>query len=79
MKPGNFRVERHLTNAIVMAINSGLDNEGLWVETWAYVVTPKDRNTLIANLVRVVNNNNLPLTNDHSKFSSALIGELQRK
>lgn len=79
VKPGSFRVERHLTNAIVMAINSGLDNEGLWVETWAYAVTPKDRNTLIANLIRVVNNNNLPLTNDHSKFSSALIGELQRK
>jgi tetratricopeptide (TPR) repeat protein len=79
VKPGQFRVERHLTNAIVMAIDSGLDNEGLWVETWVYAVTPKDRNTLIANLMRVVNNNNLPITNDHSKFSSALIGELQRK
>lgn len=79
IKAGQFRVERHLTNAIVMAITSGLDNEGLWVETWAYAVTPKDRNTLIANLMRVVNNNNLPLTNDHSKFSSALTGELQRK
>jgi hypothetical protein len=55
------------------------DNEGTWVETWVFAVTQKDRETLIAGFLRLVNNNDLPLSVDHSKFSGAETGELQRK
>jgi len=79
VKAGHFRVERHLTNAIVFAIDSALDDDGIWVETWTFTVTPKDRDTLIVNHVRVVNNVNLPLTRDYSKFSVIRTGELLRK
>jgi hypothetical protein len=41
-------------------------------------VTQKDRNTLISNLLWVMNNNNLPLTVDYSKFSLSAMGELRR-
>jgi hypothetical protein len=78
VKPGRFKVERVAANMIVFAIDSGKDNEGVWVETWAFAITQKDRNTLITNLYRVVNNTDLPLNIDYSKFSSAKAGELKR-
>jgi hypothetical protein len=76
---GKYEVHRLLTNAVIFQINSGQDNEGRWVETWVFVVTQKDRNTLITHWLRVVNNNNLPLSVDHSKFSVAATGDLVRK
>ncbi len=79
VKPGKFRVERQLTNAVIVAIDSGHDNEGTWVETWAFAVTQKDKNTLITNFMRQVNNINLPLSVGHSKFSAVAAGELSRK
>jgi len=79
VKPGKFRVERQLINAVIVAIDSGNDNEGTSVETWAFAVTQKDKNTLITNFMRQVNNINLPLSVGHSKFSAAATGELSRK
>jgi len=79
VKPGKFRVERQLTNAVIVAIDSGHDNEGTWVETWAFAVTQKDKNTLITNFMRQVNNINLPLSVSYSKFSAVATGELSRK
>jgi len=73
-----FQVQRKGTNAVIFAINSGRDDDGLFVETWMFAVTQKDRNTLISNLFWVMNNNNLPLNVDHSKFSLAATGELRR-
>jgi hypothetical protein len=78
VKPGKFKVERLATNIIVHAIDSGKDSDGVWVETWAFVITQKDRNTLITNLYRVVNNTDLPLNIDNSKFSIGKAGELKR-
>lgn len=43
-----------------------------------FVVTLKTRDALIANFYRVVNNVDLPLSVDHSKFSEAQAGELTR-
>ncbi len=79
IKPAAFQVHRHLANAVILAIDSALDDDGLWIETWSFTVTLKDRNTLIANFSRVVNNANLPLSVAHSKFSSTATGELRRK
>ena len=78
VKPGVFRVARLGPNGVVLAMEQGQDNEGTWVETWAYVVTLKSRDTLVANFYRVVNNVDLPLSVDHSKFSEAQAGELSR-
>lgn len=77
-KPGKFKVERTATNMIVFEIDSGEDNDGVWVETWAFVITQKDRDTLITNFYRVVNNTEMPLNGRDSKFSSAKTGELKR-
>jgi len=77
-KPGKFKVERTATNMIVFEIDSGEDNDGVWVETWAFVITQKDRDTLITNFYRVVNNTEMPLNARDSKFSFAKTGELKR-
>jgi hypothetical protein len=79
VKPGAFRVQRHLSNAVVTAIDSGQDKDGTWVETWLFAVTQKDRTTLTVEAARLVNNVNLPLTVPYSKFALAWAGELQRK
>jgi len=79
VKPTAFRVQRHLANAVIVSIDSALDDEGLWIETWSYVVTLKDRSTLITRFTRIVNNANLPLSVAHSKFAVTASGELHRK
>lgn len=77
-KPGKFKVERTATNMIVFEIDTGEDNDGVWVETWAFVTTQKDRDTLITNFYRVVNNTEMPMSARDSKFSTAKAGELKR-
>ena len=76
--PGVFRVARLGPNGVILAMEQGQDNEGTWVETWAYAVTLKSPDTLIANFYRVVNNVDLALSVDHSKFSEAQAGEFLR-
>lgn len=78
VKPGKFHVSRLGPNGIVAAIDSGQDNEGTWVETWNYTVTLKQKDTLIVNFCGTVNNVDLPLTSDHSKFAEVDAGELKR-
>jgi len=77
-KPGKFKVEKTATNMIVFEIDKGEDNDGVWVETWAFVITQKDQNTLITNFYRVVNNTEMPANAANSKFSIAKVGELKR-
>jgi hypothetical protein len=78
VKPGNFVVQRLMTNLVVYAMDSDSDDDGTWVESWVFALTQKDRNTLIANFYRVVNNLNVPLSNTQSKFSVGMTGELRR-
>jgi hypothetical protein len=78
VKPGAFRVQRYMSNAVVVAMDSGQDDDGTWVETWSFTVTWKDRDTLIVNWFRVVNNINLPPNADSSKFSVGAVGEMRR-
>jgi hypothetical protein len=79
VKPGEFRVARRISNAAVIAIDSGEDDDGTWVETWLFAITAKDNDTLLVQLVRQVNNINLPVTVDYSKFACTWAGELKRK
>ena len=78
VKPGSFHMEALMTNAVISATDSGKDNEGTWVETWVFSLTEKDKDTLLVNFSRIVNNIDLPLGNDHSKFALAATGELKR-
>jgi hypothetical protein len=77
IKPGAFHIERLMTNAVIYATQSGKDSEGTWVETWVFAVTQENGTTLLANFARVVNNIDLPLSNDHSKFAKEAAGELK--
>ena len=77
VKPGLFHIERLMTNAVISASQSGQDNEGTWVETWVFTVTQENGTTLLTNFARVVNNIDLPLSNDHSKFAKEAAGELK--
>jgi hypothetical protein len=78
VKPGSFRLVRLGTNALVVAIDSGKDDDGTWVETWAFALTVKDNNTLSSIWLRQVNNNNLPPGVEDSKFSVVQAGEFKR-
>jgi hypothetical protein len=78
VKPGKFKVERTATNMIAFAIDSGEDKDGVWVETWAFVITQKDRDTLITGFYRVVNNTAKPANAPDSKFAIAKTGEFKR-
>ena len=77
-KPGEYQVVRLRTNAVVVSVDSGKDDDGTWVETSSFTLTQKDRNTVIAVWTRQVNNNNVPLSNEHSKFTVVAVGELKR-
>jgi TonB family protein len=75
IKPGKFHIDRVMTNAAIYASDSAHDNEGTWVETQVLAVTLKNGTTLLTNFSRVVNNLDLPLASDHSKFTEAAVGE----
>ncbi len=77
-KPGKFKIDRVATNMVIFATDSGKDKEGIWVETWAFVATQKDHDTLNTNFYRVVNNTEMPGNAPDSKFTLAKVGELKR-
>jgi len=80
IKPGTFVLQRDGTNAVITSIQIDPGrprNEG-WVETWCFAVTLNDSATLIANFVRVVNNNDLAADRDGARFSQIASGLLQR-
>jgi hypothetical protein len=76
-RPWSFRVHMHKTNAVISNIHSSSD--GAWVETWAFAVTQKDRETLLVRHVRLVNNVHMPLSEADSKFTFVRIGEMRRQ
>jgi hypothetical protein len=77
IKPRAFHIVRLRTNAVIYAIESGEDDEGTWVETQVFTVTQENGTTLLTNFARQVNNIDLPLSSDHSKFTKEAAGELQ--
>ena len=76
VKPGTFRVQRHLSNAVIHSMDSGQDEDGTWVESWVLVVTPVTQDKLLVTWSRVVNN--IDLERESSKFSSQASGIIQR-
>ncbi|MCE9523732.1 MAG: hypothetical protein K8S25_15040 [Alphaproteobacteria bacterium] len=73
-----FRVQRLRSNAVITSIESGRDEEGVWVETWSVALAQKSDGAALAVYSRLVNNENLPLTSDHKAFSVAATGDLSR-
>jgi hypothetical protein len=78
VKPNLFQAQVYMTNAVVLASDSGEDNDGQWVETWDFAVTQKDPETLIVVLSRVVNNVSAPEQPQSSKFFVVAAGEFRR-
>jgi len=78
INPGKFTFVRVSTNAIAMSINTGKDEDGLWVETWAFAMTLRDPDHMLVHWTRVVNNTDMPKEQKGSKFSSTGMGEFAR-
>jgi hypothetical protein len=76
--PGRFEFFRLAVNAIAIAIETGKDEDGTWVETWSFAMTLKDADHMIVHWTRVVNNIDMPLDKPASKFSSVGMGEMVR-
>jgi hypothetical protein len=70
--PGSFHIAPVMANAVI----SATQYSAVWTETWTFVVTKKDNDTLIVNFVRVVNNN-VPLSQPESKFFTRGYGEFK--
>jgi hypothetical protein len=77
--PRAFRVARLRTNAVVTSIESGKDEDGIWVETWSIAVAQKSDDTALATYSRLVNNEDLPVSSEHKAFAFAATGELKRE
>jgi hypothetical protein len=66
--PGSSRLSEPQPIWSFFATDLGEDSNGVYFETWAFVVTQKDRNTLITNFYRVANNTDLSLNRRDSSF-----------
>lgn len=75
MKPGAFHIAPVETNAVIFATDAAPE---AWVETWAFVVTQKDKNTLIVEYSRLVNNVGVSSDLPESKFGTRGTGEFKR-
>ena len=76
--PDKFRVSRLKSNAVIYATDSAENGDGTWVESWALIVTLRTPDELLVVWSRVVNNLHVPLTSEHSKFTSQAAGILKR-
>ena len=81
VKPTQFRIESHKTNAIVYAVNSSSDvmdqtGSGGWVETWNFTITHKDKDSVYVEFAQAINNYLVPPTKDIARFIHAGGGEL---
>lgn len=78
VKPGKYKIERYMTNVIIFSIDSGRDDDSVWVETEAFLLTQKAPNVMVGALTGAVNNVDLPIDQDISKFVYAATGEFHR-
>lgn len=80
IKAGSFQVQREGANGVISSLQSDPGNPPgrSWVETWTFVVTLTDANTLVVNYVRVVNNNNMRPDQNGAHFSQIRTGQFHR-
>ena len=77
VKPGSFHIVRHMTNILIYAINDA-NEDGGWVDSWVFIMTQQDINTLIVDFCRMINNRKVPLTEKISKLSYFRTGLLKK-
>lgn len=76
-KPGKFHIAPVADNAVIFATETAKPDEA-WTESWVFVVTKKNDRTLIAEYVRLVNNNSGSEKPDENvKFATRGEGELK--
>ncbi|GEM_PF-1808360 len=83
VKPGQFKINKHKTNAIIFAINSSSDvydktGSGGWVETWNFTLTYKDKNSVYVYVTRAVNNYMKKYDEEISRFFISSFGDFQK-
>ena len=79
VKPGKYKLQIFMANALITAIDSGDDKDGTWVETEAFILTQVDGNKLGAILAGAVNNIDVPTDQITSKFFYTATGEMLRQ
>jgi hypothetical protein len=60
-------------------MDTGVDEDGTWVETWSFAMTLKSPDRMVVHWTRIVNNTDMPPSKKGSKFSVVGMGELARK
>jgi hypothetical protein len=78
VKPGTFQISQYDTNAVVTSITSGSDDDGTWIETWSFAITPIDDSHIDVLWQRQVKNKNMDATNPYAVFGGVAYGELTR-
>jgi hypothetical protein len=78
VKPGKFTINRYKTNTLIFAMDSGTDEDGVWIETECFVLTEARPNILSATLSGAVNNENLPRNQELSSFHYVATGQFHR-
>lgn len=89
VKTGQFNIYNHKTDAVIFAMTSSLDvydktGRGGWVETWNFVLSHKDKETIFIHFVRSVNNYLFPYNKKNEqgeyigRFLISSFGELKK-
>lgn len=60
-------------------LNSGTDEDGLWVESQSIYITLKDENTVLFYAIRAVNNTGIVNSKPGTKWMRVSLGELKRQ
>lgn len=74
VKPGLFAMARWASQAVVTAITSGHDSDGLWVESITFVLVHETPGSVLVYATRAVNNLDLPSSSDDANFAFASSG-----
>lgn len=65
VKPGQFRLTHHKSNAILYSIDSGSG----WVESWIFSLSRRDEDSLNVYANRIINNINMAPDDPHSRIT----------
>ena len=78
IKPGTFGITVFDTSAVVTSITRGIDEDGVWVETWSFALTVIDSNHVRAMFQRQVNNKDMKRNDPGATWGHVAFGVLER-
>lgn len=79
VKPGTFALNQSDTNLVMTSFTTGNDDDGTWVETWSFAMTPIDATHLDVLWQRQVKNKNMDTNNQYAVFGGIAYGELVKQ